>query len=711
MRRHLLFISFFLTSVLSAQSLSIEEIITSPELRSSTLTNVQWRPHSEDFTYTVLTSSGNELWICRTRSGKMEKFFDTSQLPLTKRKKEKRHTLPNSIWAPDGRMILLIRDNDLFLFDTNTAGNLRLTNDDAEERDPSFSPDGRKIAYLKNDNLVVFDLDTGRETSMTQQGNQNLLIGRFDWTYEEEFSIRTGFEWSPNSRYISFFQLDVTPVPLFPIVSFADFHNRVEMIRYSKVGDANAAVTIGVIDVNSGKRTWLDCTADPDSSYIPRTAWFPRSNMLAITWLNRQQNHLRLLAADIHTGSTRILIDEKSTTGWLEPERKPLFISDDQFIWLSEEDGYNHIYLHHTDEREPRQLTSGNWDVCTIVHSDSNNIFFSAYKERYTDYDFYRLAVKSGRLKKLSLRAGTHKINMSPDGTCYLDSYSNLTTPTSVSLHRADGARVAQLTKPPDRAVRLMQHVRFEYSRIPLPDRSLDALWMKPTAFDSTRTHPLIIYCYGGPGSHLVSNRWGHPRTLWHRLLIDRGYIILIINSRGAADRGRAWKHSVYRHLGDYEIQDHIDAAKWAANLPCIDPARIGIWGWSYGGYTSVMSLLKGSDVFKAGAAVAPVTDWRNYDSIYTERFMDLLDVNTSGYQSASALSLAEKLDARLLLIHGTSDDNVHVANTMQLAVKLQNAGKDFDLMVYPGKTHGLMGAATRVHLYERLYQFFMENL
>jgi dipeptidyl-peptidase 4 len=703
--------TFWLYSACFAQNISISDIINSNELHSQTLSDVHWHPNGKAFTFTKKNASDVDLWICNANNGKMQIMIDGEILGLKSTRKEKRHIVPNYLWSPDGRKILVPSQNDLTLFDVESKTLLRLTNDDAEERDPTFSPDGSKIAYLKNNNLSIYDLVSHQERMLTNHGTKKLLIGRFDWTYEEELSIRTGFEWSPNSQHISFFQLDVTPIPEFPIVDFSNFQNSVEMMRYSKAGDANANVKNGVMDTQTKKTVWMNCSAGADSSYISRTSWFPSSDKLAITWLNRQQNHLKLHIADIHSGATKVLFEEKSITGWVKPKRKPKFITDHSLVWLSEEDGYNHIYVHNTKKNIKEQLTRGTWDVNKIIHTDKEYIYFAAYKESPINLDVYRIGVDGSDLRKLSQRNGGHSIKMSPDGRYYIDTYSTFRSPASVSLHHADGKHIAQLTQPPQKALDIMKDIDIESIEIPLAGRTHAALMMKSATFDSTKPHPLLIYCYGGPGSHHVKNAWHNPRTLWHSMLVNKGYLVLLLDPRGAADRGAAWKHSVYKHLGNYEIQDHVDAAMWAGGLPYVDQDRIGIWGWSYGGYTTIMGLLKGNDAFKMGVSVSPVTDWRNYDSIYTERFMDTPTANESGYDAGSAMNYAQNLKGRLLLIHGSSDYNVHMSNSMQFSQKLQEHGKDFEVMLYPGKTHGLLGAATRVHVYDQIYEFILNNL
>jgi len=702
---------FFLAPLLFPKSITIREIITSPEFRSQTLNDVRWLPGGDEFTFTKTDSSGKELRLFHCRTGQTEILLSADQIRFEQSRKEKRFTLPNYLWAPDGRNILIPIDKNLILLDVISKKSTQLTHDNFEERDTQFSPDGKYLAYLKNDNLMLYDLAKGEESALTRHGGDDILVGRFDWTYEEEFSIRTGFEWSPDSKKISFFQLNVSRVPQFPIVDFENFQNTCEITRYAKAGDPNAEAKVGVVDIQNKKIVWMDCVGDADASYISRTAWTPDSKGLTLTWLNRRQNHLELRIADIHTGMTKTLLEENSADGWLEPERKPLFVDDEHFLWLSEIDGHNHIYRYTINGRLDAQLTKGPWDVAAVLHASDDSIFFSSCKQKYSDLDLYRIDANSDAVQRLSQQSGTHRVNMSPNGRIYLDTFSSASTAAAITLHDADGRQIATLTTAPEKVAEMMQNVAFRYFDIPLPGRTLKAMLTTPAEFDSTQPHPLLIYAYGGPGSHIVRNGWSHPRSLLHEKLVQDGYLVLAIDGCGTGDRGAAWKSLLYKHLGDYEIKDQIAGAKWAAALPYVDAKRIGIWGWSYGGYTTVMCLLKGGGVFKAGVAVAPVTDWRDYDSIYTERFMDLPEANQAGYNAGSALNFVDQLSGRLLLIHGSADPNVHAANTMQLAKKLEDAGKDFRMMIYPGKTHGLYGTETRVHVYEQIYRFITENL
>jgi dipeptidyl-peptidase-4 len=712
-----LFLSFSTAASVASDSLSVARIFGTEDFSSKTLSGLSWIPHQDAFTYMKKdTSTGNmDLWCCNAATGLSSLFLNHEELQvLNSIKKEKRFAIASYKWAPDGKAILLPAQNDLFLFDLVGRSLSRLTDDAYEERDPQFSPDGKRLAFLKRQNLVVLDIAGKRETPLTTEGNEDILIGRFDWVYEEEFGIRTGFEWSPDSRYIAYFRLDQSGEPDFPIVDFIPTHNAVTTMKYPKAGDANALVKIAVVDVATGKTTWMDQTSGPDD-YISRIEWTPDSRQLAFTWLNREQNQLKLFFADVTTGVSRLVLSESISDGWLEPEREPLFVPfTNRFLWLSERDRFNHLYMYDYNGKLVRQLTSGSWDICSLSSLDNKGekVLFSAARQRYEDMDFYSVDLNGKGMKRLSEGSGTHSADVAPSGKYFIDTFSSKNTPTRQALYDENGRLITALTDGKIPALAEIPPPGADFFTFPSTDGNLlRALMIKPVDFDSSKKYPVLMYTYAGPGSQAVANRWLGATGIWYTWLTQKGYVIFIVDGRGSLNRGRAWKHMLYRRMGDIEIQDQIEGAKYLQSLPFVDRKRIGIWGWSYGGYTTVMCLLKGAEYFKMGVAVAPVTDWRNYDTIYTERHMGQPGDNESGYQESSAIYHASKLKGKLLLIHGSSDDNVHFANTLQLAEAFQNARIPFDLMVYPYKTHGIGGKDTQVHLYEKITRYILENL
>lgn len=696
---------------------SIGSIFSSSDYNVKTLAGVQWIPGEEAFTFLKRDQDSGEkdLWRCEAQSGQCSLLVSHTDLNIIESaKQEKRFTLPSYIWAPDGVHILIPSENDLFFFDSEKKTLMRLTDDPAEERDPHFSPDSKKIAFIKNDNLIVLDIASKEEKTLTTEGSKDILIGRFDWVYEEEFSIRTGFQWSPDSKSIAYFRLDQSGEPCFPIVDFVPLGNTVEYTKYPKAGDPNAFVKIGVVDVTNGGTTWIDRTAGPDD-YFSRIKWTPESRQLSITYLNRDQNHLELLFANPATGKTHIVFQETVQNGWIEGVQSPRFLDDGKgFLWLSERDGFNHIYLYDMNGNLKKQITHGKWDVRNIlcVAQKQKKVYFSASKFLREENHFYTVSLRGKGLKQISKESGTHSINCSPSGNYYIDSFSNFYTPSRQSLYDHRGKFIKTLREGKVKALQQHPLAHIEFLNFKTSNGNLlPAFMIKPIDFDPEKKYPVLIYTYGGPGSQIVSNRWFGSRGFWYTFFTQKGYLIFAVDGRGTANRGRAWKFSLYRHLGDVEIQDQIEGAKYLGTLPFVDARRIGIWGWSYGGYTTVMCMLKGADFFKTGVAVAPVTDWRNYDSIYTERFMDQPEDNEDNYNQASAANFAGKLKGKLLILHGSSDDNVHFANTMQLARALEKHRKLFDLMVYPRKRHSIHGTDERVHLYKEITGYILENL
>ncbi len=674
-------------------------------------------PNKDAFTYLKKNSENDkyDLWRCDAKTGQSSLFIRNEELDgLGAAKREKRFSLSSYTWSPDGESILVPAHKDLFLFDLKSRKLLRLTEDDEEERDPTFSPDGKKLAYLKRQNLAVFDIATKQEKQLTTEGNDDILIGRFDWVYEEEFSIRTGFEWSPDSKYISYFRLDQSGEPDFPIVDFIPVHNTATPMKYPKAGDANALVKIGVVDVTTANTVWMDRSAGPDD-YLTRTKWLPDSRELAITYVNRDQNHLELLFANAADGLSRVILTEEVTNGWLDSERSPLFVpGTSQFLWPSEQDGFEHLYLLDYTGKKIRQLTEGSWELGNIIRfvPERRQVFFSAAKDRYEETHLYSIGTDGKNLRQLTVDSGSHSAVVASSGRYFIDTFSNYNTPTRQTLCDENGRLVTVLADGQIKALAEVKLPKTEFFTFTSSNGDvLQAYLIKPVDFDSTQKYPVLMYTYAGPGSQVVTNRWSGASALWYTLLTQKGYLIFAVDGRGSANRGRGWKHQVYRRLGDVEIQDQIEGAKYLRSLPFVDQDRIGIWGWSYGGYSTIMCLLKGAEFFKVGVAVAPVTDWKNYDTIYTERYMDQPKDNEAGYQESSALFHAKKLKGKLLLIHGSSDDNVHLANTLQLAEAFQNARIPFDLMIYPRKTHGIGGRDTRVHLYEKVTQYLLENL
>lgn len=697
--------------------LTIEAICGASKFSPRTLGQVQWIPHTPAFTHFKSDSASGRVMIERidAESGASSILIDSDAFPdLEPPRREKRFALPSYHWAPDGRSVLLPNTHDLVLIRLPEKTRVRLTDDQAEERDPAFSPDGETIAYLKNGNLHVFDLRRNREIPLTRHGTDALLIGRFDWVYEEEFHIRTGFAWSPDSRSIAFFELDTSPEPPTPIVDFLPLENTVTHIKYPKAGQPNAVVRIGVASLSSKKTVWMDTGGEPDS-YIPRIHWLPDGRGLLIQRLNRLQNRLDLLLADARTGESRVILTEKDESGWVDFPEDILFLErTDRFLWLSERSGWSHLYLCGMDGNPVRVLTSGAWNVTEVEHIDETGgwVYFTATEAGPLERQLYRVPLNGGPAQRISSGPGAHSVQFSECGRYYLDVFSNVATPPRTSLHRPDGSlvRVVESGEIPELNGYALSPPEFLILKTDDGLR-LNAFLMKPADFDPSRKYPVLVTTYGCPGTQVVRNAWSHGLgDLYHQFLLQNGFLVFGLDNRGMAQMGNDFKNLAYRDLSS-GLEDQILGVRYLKNLPFVDSTRVGIWGWSGGGWMTCLAMTKGAGHFKAGAAVAPLTDLRNYDTIWMERYMGLPDGNPEGYAACNVLEHAGDLQGSLLLIHGAVDDNVHFANTMQLVHALQEAGKSFDLMVYPDKKHSIRGEKARIHLYKKMTDFFLKNL
>ncbi len=708
----------FVNHGLAQKKFTVEDIFAGQELAGKTVSGLQWMADGSGFSYFQREADGT-LSIRKHdfKTKRRSVLIDSKQVKvLADEKKEKRFTLGNYFWSPDGKSILLPSQNDLHLYDLASGQTRQLTSDNLEERDPQFSPDSKKIAFVKNDNLHVLDIATMQAKQLTTQGKEHIQVGKFDWVYEEEFGIRTGFFWSPDSRRLAYFQLDENNVTVFPLTDFIPVHNNYEPMRYPKAGDKNSIVKIGVVDVdaaNGSDTRWMDIGSETDI-YIPRIKWTTDPSKLAILRLNRDQNHIELLLANIATGATQKVFAEKETSGWIDINDDWQFLKDGKFLWLSMADGFPHLYLHDMNGKLVRQITKGEWHVQEVsgVDEKSGTIYFISSATSPLERQLYKIKIDGSGMVRLSKENGTHRINLSPDSKYYIDTFSNTTTPTRYSLHTNSGSLVEVLE--PNVIPSLN-----DYSISPQVFGSLttprgDALnyWMiKPANFNPLKKYPVLMFVYGGPGSQTVLNAWGGNNFYWYQILADKGYIIFSVDNRGTGSRGKAFMMSTYKNLGTQEVEDQISAAQWLGNQAYVDASRIGIWGWSYGGYMAAFCILKGAEVFKTAISVAPVADWRNYDSIYTERYMLTPEKNPEGYKNGAPLNFAKELKGNLLLVHGLNDDNVHASNAMQLAMALQDARKPFSLMIYPRKDHGIAGHDTRAHLYNMMTDFLLRNL
>ena len=584
---------------------------------------------------------------------------------------------------------------------------------DNKVRYPTFSPDGTKVAFVFENNLYIKDITNGKENQITFDGKKNNIInGASDWVYEEEFKLVRGFEWSGDSRTIAFYKFDESHVKEFSMDKFnGNLYPTQEVFKYPKAGEANSTVSVYLYNIDDDEKKLI--YTEEDYEYIPRIKWSNDPNILTMIGLNRHQNKLDFIVVDSKDGSNRVLFTEEDKY-YIDINDNLTFLPNNFFIWTSEKKGYNHIYLKGLDGSE-EQITSGSWEVTSFygLDSDKMEIFFSSTEDGSINRSIYCLDLESGKRKKLSTQTGTNSAKFSNGLKYYINTYSNANTPPIFTLHKADGSLIKTIEDNTEFQNKLEEYniSEKEFITIYTDNADLNAWIIKPPNFDDNKKYPLFMFLYGGPGSQKVLNRYEGNNFYWYQMLAQKGYVIACVDNRGTGGKGAEFKKMTYKELGKYETIDQIDAAKYFGSLNYIDEKRIGIQGWSYGGYMSSLAITKGADVFNLAVAVAPVTNWRYYDNIYTERYMQTPQENPSGYDENSPINHVEKLKGKYLLIHGTADDNVHVQNTYEMSSALVRANKQFDLFVYPDKNHGIYGKNTRYHLYKKITNFILDNL
>ena len=582
----------------------------------------------------------------------------------------------------------------------------------------TLSPDNDKVAFVKDNNLFMVELASNKLTQITSDGQWNQIInGAADWVYEEEFSMAQAFKWSPDGKKIAFIRFDESAVPEFNMQLWGPLYPADYKFKYPKAGEKNSDVSIHVYDLASGNTQKMDSGEESDI-YLPRIYWTKDPNQLAFIRMNRLQNQLDLYHANASTGVSSLIISESSATYVdLDYNDDLQYLSDgDSFIRTSEQDGYKHIYLHDMNGTLIRQITTGDWEVTEMVSVDekANKIYFISTEASPLERNFYEIGLNGKGKKALTPAQGTHRINMSPDHRFFIDYYTTTEKPVTVTLNESSGKEVVVLEKNEilNKTLESFALGKKEFFSFPTVDGTeLNGYMIKPTDFDPNKKYPVLMYVYGGPGSQNVLNSWGGTRDMWHQALVAEGIIVACIDNRGTGGRGRDFKHSTYANLGALETIDQIEGGKYLAKMPFIDEERLGIWGWSYGGYMSSLVLMKGNDVFKTAVAVAPVTTWRYYDTIYTERYLQTPQLNPSGYDDNSPIMHVNKLKGNFLLIHGTGDDNVHFQNTVDLVDALITADKQFETFYYPNRNHGIYGGNTTWHLYSMMTDFLKRKL
>jgi dipeptidyl-peptidase-4 len=606
--------------------------------------------------------------------------------------------------------------NKVYVYDTKTLNAVELTKDKVLHA--TFSPDGNKVAFVRNNDLYIRDLNTGVMLPVTKDGAKNKIInGNCDWVYEEEFEFTRAFDWAPDSKHLAFFRFDETNVPSYIIPKYneADLYPENYTYKYPKAGEQNSIVAIKIYDVASSQTVNAELGSETNQ-YIPRIKWTNDASKLCIYRMNRLQNKLELLLTDASTGANQIIYTEESPS-YVEVNDNLEFLADgSSFIFNSEKDGYNHLYNYNWKTKKLTLLTNGNYDIAEIIGVNEKNkqVYYTAAEAVPMERKLYAVGFNGKGKKVLTPEGGTHAITVIGGYNFFLDKYSTLTTPPVYYLRDASGKVVRTLEDNAALKAKMNEYDlgKISFQQFKLDDtKTLNAWTIMPPSFDEHKKYPVLMYQYSGPGSQEVADRFPIRDFFWHQMLAEKGFIIVCVDGTGTGFRGEAFKKKTYLQLGKYESDDQIATAKYLGNLPYVDKDRIGIWGWSYGGFMSSTCMFKGHDVFKAGIAVAPVTNWKYYDDIYTERYMRTPQTNASGYEDNAPEKMAGMLTGKFLMIHGTADDNVHFQNAVMLTDALIKGDKEFESEYYPNKSHGISGGNTRYHLYKRMTDFLLKNL
>jgi len=708
------------------KALTIERIYSQPSLSGRLTRGLAWTPDGKGLSYFETKGSGKEakteLWVMDAASGERRLLVAADKLESILPADTSRPTQATGLgrrapaqyqWAPDGRGILFQGPTALAWLDLKTQTERTPVSGKAALADPKVSPDCRTVSFVRDHNVWVVNLADGKERAVTQGGTEEIRKGELDWVYPEELDIKTAYWWAPDSSTIAYLEMDERKVSQYPLVDFSSPSGEAEMERYPTAGGTNPIVRVFVASLNGGEPRAMDIGAETDI-YIPRLNWLTDSKQLAIQRLNRTQTKLDLLIADAATGKTRTVLSENDPS-WINVSDDLYFLKDGKrFLWSSERSAYRQLYLFDLEGKQLAQLTKGEWEVSAVDAIDETKdlVYFTAAEKSPLERHLYRVALDGTGFARLTKDAGTHAAVFAPNATAFYDTYSSAATPQRQDLYRADGSLIATINE--NKVAELANYHLSPMEFVTVKSRDgvqLNASIIKPTDFNPQKKYPVLVYTYGGPHAQVVRNAWGGATFLWHQLMAQKGYIIFSLDNRGSAGRGHAFETPLHFRMGAQELSDQRDGVRFLKSLPYVDAKRIGIWGWSYGGHMTLHAMFEAGDDFKAGFAGGPVTDWRYYDSIYTERYLGLPQKNEKGYKDSSPVKYAAQLKGKLLVAHGTGDDNVHYANTLSMINDLVEAGKYVEVLAFPGRGHGVSDPPARRVLMQRVTQFFLDNL
>jgi dipeptidyl-peptidase 4 len=694
--------------------------------------NIQWSPDSKTLSFVQRDDAGEHgaLYAIDPVSGEKKVLVSEAKLATlapdvnklkNEREKERitRYSVAAYLWSPDSKHLLFDSLGQLWMFNLDTGTAIQFTSAPEPTNDPKFSPDGNHVAYLRKHNLYVRPVSGKDERQLTSDKDENLLNGEVDWVYAEELSVRSNYFWSPDSSQIVFLQMDETKVPTYPITDWLPTHPDLDQEKYPKAGDPNPVVRLGVVAAKGGKVKWITLSDNPDS-YVPRFGWV-RDGVIWAQLLNRTQDQLELFFIDAKSGKTQKVLTESSPDAWINvTDDFTILKSGDRFLWSSWRDGHTHLYLYTFNKQNPLdgeaklqgQLTKGDFEVSAVngVDEEAGLVYFSANVDDPRQEHIYSVKLDGSGMQRISREPGTHDPTFSPNAKYYTESYSAALTPPRRSVCVASNATCHPFWN--SRSIAEYGFLEPKNLELKADDGStLYGALLLPANAQAGAKVPLIVNVYGGPAAQIVKDQWSAGVTdPFNELMAQRGYAVFAVDNRGTPNRSRKFVSAVRRQFGGVELKDQLTSLdQLTAQYPMLDKSRVCIWGWSNGGSITLYSLLH-TETYKCGISGAPVTDWHNYDSIYTERYMNLPKNNPKGYQDSSMPASAANLKGSLLLIHGTSDDNVHLQNSIQMINALVSENRQFRLMLYPGKTHGVTGKA-REHLYTMMRDFFDQNL
>ena len=667
--------------------------------------------------YTRLQDNKIERYDIRS-GAKVGTILDGSSLDLENNK------ISSYSFAHDESRILLAIDKEsiyrhsskafYYIYDRKNKKLISVYDDDKISA-ATMSPDGRYLAYVWQNNLYYFSIEDEETLPVTDDGVANEVInGMSDWVYEEEFGFTKAFFWSPDSRRIAFIRFDESDVQEFTMTNYnGELYPEYETFKYPKVGEKNAAVSVHIYNLNTDERNSLDL-GDLNDQYIPRIKWTNDPELLSVTKMNRHQNHLQLYKINVDSGESSIIIDERNKY-YIDVTDDLYFLADNAgFIWSSEESGYNHLYKYDMDGQNKTALTEGKYDVTKLYGVDEKNdaVYYQAAESSPLERHVYVLDLNDGMSELITQKDGTNNVQFSSTFDFYIWTHSRINQPSTYAIYNRSGKEVRSVEKNASLASEVKNYQPANFIKVPTSDGlELNGYIIKPNNFSMTQEYPVLMFVYGGPGSQMVTDAWKGQNYWWFQMLAQKGYVVACVDNRGTGARGEEFKKTTYLTLGKYETRDQIEAAQYLGSLPYIDEDRIGIFGWSYGGFMATHCILQGNNVFDSAIAVAPVTNWKWYDTIYTERFMRTVAENEEGFHDNSPIYYADQLKGSYLLVHGGSDDNVHFQNTAEMSAALIKANKQFDTYFYPNRNHGIYGDNARLHLYTKMTDFLIENL